>query len=56
MKDLLPGVALLLTAICCILMGAFFPRMEFLLPGGMLLPPIALAFCLKGYHTPRDES
>lgn len=26
------------------------------LPGGMLLPPIALASCLKGYHTPRDES
>ena len=56
MKDLLPGVALLLTAICCILMGAFVPRMEFLLPGGMLLPPIALAFRLKSYHTPRDES
>ena len=48
MRDPLLGTALL-TAICCILMGAFFPRMEFLMLGGMLLPPIALAFRLKVY-------
>lgn len=49
MKDLLLGIALLLTAICCILMGTFFPRMEFLMLGGLVLPMPALAFCLKGY-------
>lgn len=28
MKDLLLGIALLLTALCCILMGTFSPGME----------------------------
>lgn len=49
MKDLLLGIALLLTAICCILMGTFFPGMEIFQLGGLILPIPALIFCLKGY-------
>lgn len=57
MKDLLMGITLLLTAICCILMGTFFPGMEILQLGGLILPIPALIFCLKGYleNPPRKE-
>lgn len=57
MKDLLLGIALLLTALCCILMGTFSPGMEIFQLGGLILPIPALIFCLKGYleQPPRDE-
>ena len=58
MKDLLLGVALLLTAICCILIARSSPAWSSCCWAGCSCPPIALAFCLKGYpeYSSQDKS